>query len=100
MVGIHPQLDKFYCIGVMSWLIKKRQHGVICTLHNWWFAPVVLFFLINIKMSYYWFNKKDLLKKAHDKYHKEGGKERAAQYYERNKGEIKKKQRDRYKNLS
>ena len=24
-------------------------------------------------MSYYWFNRKDLLKKAHDKYHKEGG---------------------------
>ena len=29
-------------------------------------------------MSYYWFNRKDLLKRVHDKYHKEGGKERAA----------------------
>ena len=38
--------------------------------------------------------------KAHDKYHNEGGKERAAKYYERNKEEIKKKQRERYKNLS
>ena len=28
--------------------------------------------------------------KAHDKYHNEGGKERAAKYYERNKEEIKK----------
>ena len=45
-------------------------------------------------MSYYWFNRKELLKKAHDKYHKEGGKERAAKYYERNKEEVKKKQRE------
>ena len=41
-------------------------------------------------MSYYKFNRIELLKKADDKYHKEGGKERAAQYYERNKEEIKK----------
>ena len=51
-------------------------------------------------MSYYWFNRKNLLKKAHDKYHEEAGKEKAAKYYERNKEEIKKKQRERYKSLS
>ena len=51
-------------------------------------------------MSYYWFNKKELLKKAHEKYHKEGSNERAINYYERNKERRKKKQRDRYKNLS
>ena len=39
---------------------------------------------------YYWFNRKDLLKKAHDKYHKEGGKEVAAIYNQRNKEDIKK----------
>ena len=27
---------------------------------------------------YYWFNKKDLLKKAHGKYHNKAGKEKAA----------------------
>ena len=32
-------------------------------------------------MSYYWFNRKELLKKAREKYHKEGGKEIAAAYY-------------------
>ena len=42
-------------------------------------------------MSYYWYNRKELLKKAHDKYRKEGGKERTAKYYERNKEEIKEK---------
>ena len=51
-------------------------------------------------MSYYWFNRKELLKKSYDQYHKEGGKERAAKYHERNKEEIKKKQRERHKNLS
>ena len=51
-------------------------------------------------MSYYWFNRKDLLKKAREKYHKEGGKERASEYYQRNKEAIKKKARSKYKNLS
>ena len=30
---------------------------------------------------YYTFNRKELLKKAHDKYHNKGAKERAAKYY-------------------
>ena len=51
-------------------------------------------------MSYYWFNRKELLEKAHKKYHKEGGKEQAASYYQRNKKAIKKKTREAYKNLS
>ena len=34
-------------------------------------------------MSYCWFNRKELLKKAHEKYHKEGGKEQAASYYKK-----------------
>ena len=50
-------------------------------------------------MSYYWFNRKELLKKACDKYHKEGCKERAVKYYEINKEKIK-KQSERYENLS
>ena len=44
-------------------------------------------------MSYYWFNRKELLKKAPDKYHKEGGKEGAAKYYEIKKEEINKKKK-------
>ena len=51
-------------------------------------------------MSYYWFNRKELLEKAHKKYHKQGGKEQAASYYQRNKEAIKKKAREAYKNLS
>ena len=34
-------------------------------------------------MSYYWFNRKDSLKKVSEKYHKEGGKERASEYYQK-----------------
>ena len=41
-----------------------------------------------------------LLKKAYGKYHNEGGKEKAAKYYQRNKQEIKKKERNKYKNMS
>ena len=51
-------------------------------------------------MSYYWFNRKELLEKAHKNYHKEGGEEQAASYYQRNKETIKKKAREAYKNLS
>ena len=38
-------------------------------------------------MSYYWFNRKELL-------------EQAARYYKENKEAIKKKAREKYKNLS
>ena len=41
-------------------------------------------------MSYYWFNRKELLEKAHEKYHKECGKEKAAKYYQDNKETMKK----------
>ena len=51
-------------------------------------------------MSYYWFSRKELLEKAHKKYHKEGGKEKASNYYQRNKEAIKKKATEKYKNLS
>ena len=47
-----------------------------------------------------WLNRKELLEKARKKYHKEGGKEQAARYYKENKEVIKKKAREKYKNLS
>ena len=31
-------------------------------------------------MSYYWFNRQELLKKAKEKYHNGGGKENATEY--------------------
>ena len=47
-------------------------------------------------MSYYWFNRKEILLKAEEKY----SKEKAAEYYLQNKEAIKEKSRDWYKNLS
>ena len=57
-------------------------------------------FFVNIKMTYYWFNKQELLQKAKEKYYNCGGKERAAEYYLANKDVIKEKENNRYKNLS
>ena len=37
-----------------------------------------------------------LLEKPYDKYHNKGGKERAKRYYQKNKEEIKKKERLKY----
>ena len=47
-------------------------------------------------MSYYWFNRKEILQKAKERY----SKEKAAEYYLQNKETIKEKSREYYKNLS
>ena len=46
-------------------------------------------------MSYYWFNRQEILQKAKERY----SKEKAAEYYAQSKEAIKKKPRKRYKNL-
>ena len=51
-------------------------------------------------MSYYWFNRQNLLQKAKNKYGNSGGKEKAAEYYQSNKDVIKQKARNKYRNLS
>ena len=47
-------------------------------------------------MSYYWFNKQEILQKAKKRY----SKEKAAEYFLQNKEAIKEKSRVCYKNLS
>ena len=46
-------------------------------------------------MSYYWFNKQEILQKAKERY----SKDKAAEYYLENKEAIKEKANKRYKNL-
>ena len=46
-------------------------------------------------MSYYWFNRKEILQKAKERY----SKEKAAEYYSQNKEAIKEKSKNQYKNL-
>ena len=57
---------------------------------------IILFVTIN--MSYYWFNREELLKKANEKYHNKGGKQKAGEYYKKNKEAIKEKQETSIKN--
>ena len=47
-------------------------------------------------MSYYWFNREEILQKAKENY----SRERAAKYYLKNKETIKEKSKNRYENLS
>ena len=47
-------------------------------------------------MSYYWFNRQEILQKAKERYFKE----KAAEYYLQNKEAIKEKSKYQYKNLS
>ena len=47
-------------------------------------------------MSYYWFNRQEILQKAKERY----SKEKAAEYYLQNKEAVKEKSRERYKNFS
>ena len=51
-------------------------------------------------MSYYWFDREESLKKANEKYHNKGGKQKASEYYGKNKEVIKEKARNKYKNLT
>ena len=51
-------------------------------------------------MSYYWFNREELLKKAKTKYLNKGGNEKVAKYHKDNKEAIKEKARNKYKNLT
>ena len=46
-------------------------------------------------MSYYWFNREEILQKAKEKY----SKEKTAEYYSQKKEAIKEKSKNRYKNL-
>ena len=57
-------------------------------------------FFISIKISHYWFNKQELLKKAKEKYHNNDGKEKAAKSYLDNKDTLKEKAKNVYRNLS
>ena len=75
------KLDRFYCIGVTN----EQKKYFFNELSNY-----------RIKMSYYWFNRQDILQKAKERY----SKEKAAKYYAQNKETIKEKSRERYKNLS
>ena len=47
-------------------------------------------------MSYYWFNRQEILQKAKKRY----SKEKAAEYYLQNKEVMKEKSKNQYKNLS
>ena len=47
-------------------------------------------------MSYYWFNRQEILQKVKERY----SKEKAAEYYAQHKEAIKERPKNRYKNLS
>ena len=51
-------------------------------------------------MSYYWFNRQELLQKVNEKYHNCDAKEKAAEYYQANKDVIKEKTNNRYTDLT
>ena len=51
-------------------------------------------------MSYYWFNREEVLQNCEGKYHNCSGKEKAAKYYIANKEVLKEKARNKDRNLS
>ena len=54
---------------------------------------------VHIKISCYWFNRKELLKKAKDSYHNCGCKEKAIKYNIENKEVVKENAKNKYRNL-
>ena len=55
---------------------------------------------VHIRMSYYWFNRQELLQRAKDKYYITGGKEESAEYCITDKDVLKEKTRNKYRNSS
>ena len=51
-------------------------------------------------MTYYWFNKQELLKKAKERYDNNGANEKAAKHYRDNRDVLKEKARNKRKNLT
>ena len=51
--------------------------------------------MIRVEMIFY-----SILKKAHDKYHKNGGKEKATKYHQKKKEMIKERERHKYQMMS
>ena len=51
-------------------------------------------------MSYYWLNRKELMQKSKDRYHYGDGKEKAAEYYVKNRGLLKEDSNNKYRNFS
>ena len=76
IVPFYVKLNKFYCIGVMNWL-KVIYYDFLSSTS-----------FVNVKISYYWFNRRKLLEK--DTYHNRGGTEKTSEYYMANKDVIKK----------
>ena len=69
---------------------------IVLFIDSYFFYFIFLFSFYNIKMSYYWFNRQEILQKAKERF----SNEKAAEYYFQNKEVIKEKSRNRYKNLS
>ena len=81
IILFHPILDKFYCFERMNQLKMN------------------IYFFVHIKMSYYQFNRQELLQKAKDRYRKSGGKEKAAEYHITNKEVLKENAKSKCINL-
>ena len=80
IIQSHLKSDKFCFIGVMN----SQKKIFFNNLTNQC-----------IKMSYYQFNRQDILQKSKDRY----GKKEAAEYYSKNKEEIKEKSKNWHKNF-
>ena len=81
---------------ISSKIRKKLLHQGFELVEN----DLLEFFLVHIKMSYYWFNKQELLQRAKDRHCNVGGKEKAAERYIVKKRCYEKKERNNYRNFS
>ena len=80
------KLDKIYCTGAMN------QLKMICYI----FVLVVVY----IKMTYYQFNRQELLQKAKDRYHNVETKRELVNIILKIRKFYKKMQKNKYRNLS
>ena len=60
----------------------------------------MIYFFVHIKMNYYWFNTKELLRKAKGRYHNGGGKKKLLNIILKTGGALKENENNKYRSLS
>ena len=81
--GVNGRFDDFSISTKIRQILLHWGYELV--ERDWIFFVIV----VHIKVSYYWFNRNELLQKANNRYHTCGGKEKAAKYYTAKKNAIK-----------
>ena len=74
---VNGKFDDYLISAKISQILLHWGYELVKSDLLWFFLTV----FVHIKMSYYWFNRQELLQKAKSRYHNNSGEEKAPEYY-------------------